>query len=96
VHLPVVFLPCGAHSWTGTSKAHLLGSTNLRLFNQRLLRERCRYEFYYEDLLSGQYMWKIQSLHEKYGSTIRINQEEVDIQDAAYFDEIYLSKNTPI
>ncbi|KAF2494452.1 oxoglutarate/iron-dependent oxygenase [Lophium mytilinum] len=47
------------------------------------------YEFYYDVTCGGQYVWKIRNMHEKYGSIIRINPEEVHIQDADYYDEVY-------
>jgi cytochrome P450 len=48
-----------------------------------------RYEFYYDVTCGGQYIWKIRDLHQKYGPIIRINPEEVHIQDAHFYDEIY-------
>ncbi|KIW16416.1 hypothetical protein PV08_06468 [Exophiala spinifera] len=47
------------------------------------------YEFYYDVVLSGQYIWKIRSMHEQYGPILRINPEEVHIQDADYYDQVY-------
>ncbi|KAJ9607386.1 hypothetical protein H2200_008459 [Cladophialophora chaetospira] len=44
------------------------------------------YEFYYDVVLPGQYIWKIRDLHEQYGPLVRINPEEVHIQDADYYD----------
>ncbi|KAL6245379.1 hypothetical protein RBB50_007378 [Rhinocladiella similis] len=47
------------------------------------------YEFYYDVILSGQYIWKIRSMHEQYGPIVRINPEEVHIQDPKYYDQVY-------
>ncbi|KIW87158.1 uncharacterized protein Z519_12269 [Cladophialophora bantiana CBS 173.52] len=47
------------------------------------------YEFYYDVILSGQYIWKIRAMHEQYGPIVRINPEEVHIQDADYYDQVY-------
>lgn len=34
-------------------------------------------------------MWKIRELHKEYGPIIRINPEEVHIQDAEFYDTVY-------
>jgi hypothetical protein len=47
------------------------------------------YEFYYDGLSHGRYLWKIQELHEKYGSIVRVNPREVHINDASFYDQIY-------
>ncbi|KAF2802219.1 cytochrome P450 [Mytilinidion resinicola] len=47
------------------------------------------YEFYYDVTCGRQYVRKIRDTHEKYGPIVRINPEEVHIQDAEYYDEIY-------
>ncbi|KAJ9624370.1 hypothetical protein H2204_010823 [Knufia peltigerae] len=47
------------------------------------------YEFYYDVVLGGQYIWKVRSMHEKYGPIVRINPEEVHIQDPEYYDQVY-------
>ena len=40
-------------------------------------------------ILGGQYIWKIRDLHEQYGPILRINPEEVHIQDATFYDQVY-------
>ncbi|KIX09021.1 uncharacterized protein Z518_00099 [Rhinocladiella mackenziei CBS 650.93] len=47
------------------------------------------YEFYYDVVLGGQYIWKIRAMHEQYGPIVRINPEEVHIHDADYYDQVY-------
>ncbi|ETN45628.1 uncharacterized protein HMPREF1541_09460 [Cyphellophora europaea CBS 101466] len=47
------------------------------------------YEFYYDVVLGCQYIWKIRELHEQYGPIVRINPEEVHIQDADFYDQVY-------
>ncbi|TVY65505.1 Cytochrome P450 monooxygenase sdnE [Lachnellula suecica] len=47
------------------------------------------YEFYYDVILRGQFIWKIQEWHERYGPIIRINPNELHIDDPDYYDEIY-------
>jgi hypothetical protein len=52
-------------------------------------KTKYRYEFYYDVVLAGQCIWKIRELHQQYGPIIRINPEEVHIQDARFYDQIY-------
>ena len=47
------------------------------------------YQFYYDVVLGGQYVWKIRALHEKYGPVIRINPSELHVSDPAFADELY-------
>lgn len=47
------------------------------------------YEFFYDVINRGQYIWKIRQLHERYGPIVRISPHEVHINDADFYDEIY-------
>ncbi|KAJ6139929.1 hypothetical protein N7471_006415 [Penicillium samsonianum] len=47
------------------------------------------YEFYYDVIKSGMYIWEIERMHEKYGPIVRINPREIHIRDSAYYDEIH-------
>jgi cytochrome P450 len=47
------------------------------------------YEFYYDIILGGQYIWKIKSLHDRYGPIIRINPNELHVSDPAFWDTMY-------
>lgn len=47
------------------------------------------YEFYYDAVLEGQWVWKIKQMHEKYGPIVRINPHELHIRDADFYNEIY-------
>jgi cytochrome P450 len=61
------------------------------------------YEFYYDVGLRGQFIWKIQEMHQRYGwyflprgprlifsgPIVRINPDELHIDDPEYYDEIY-------
>ncbi|KOS41655.1 hypothetical protein ACN38_g7501 [Penicillium nordicum] len=47
------------------------------------------YEFYYDVVKSGMYIWEIERMHEKYGPIVRINPREVHIKDPSYYDEIH-------
>ena len=46
-------------------------------------------EFYYDVVLRGQYVFRVQELHKQYGPIIRISPEEVHILDPDFYDEIY-------
>lgn len=50
-----------------------------------------RYEFYYDVILRGQYLFHLRTLHTRYGPIIRINPFEVHISDPYYYDTIYAS-----
>ncbi|RKL19410.1 hypothetical protein BFJ68_g3684 [Fusarium oxysporum] len=49
------------------------------------------YEFYYDVVKRGKFLWKIQELHRQYGPIVRINPYEVHINDDSFYDEIYAS-----
>ncbi|CAG8984003.1 hypothetical protein HYALB_00009012 [Hymenoscyphus albidus] len=54
------------------------------------------YEAYY-DLVSnggGQWTFQIQRLHEKYGPIIRINPDEIHIDDVEYYDFVYCNSTS--
>ncbi|KAE8369043.1 cytochrome P450 [Aspergillus caelatus] len=50
------------------------------------------YEFYYDVVKGGKYLWEIQRMHDQYGPIVRINPRELHIKDPYYFDPIYTSK----
>ncbi|KAI5464211.1 cytochrome P450 [Mariannaea sp. PMI_226] len=47
------------------------------------------YEIYYDVVLGGQYTFKINDMHEKYGPIVRINPWEVHVGDPDFFSELY-------
>lgn len=47
------------------------------------------YEFYYDIINGGQFIWKIQELHDKYGPIVRINPYELHVRDSDFYDELY-------
>ncbi|EED23911.1 cytochrome P450, putative [Talaromyces stipitatus ATCC 10500] len=47
------------------------------------------YEFYWDCVQQGHYLFKIGQMHQKYGPIVRINPWEVHIQDPSYWDTIY-------
>ncbi|KAJ5939782.1 Benzoate 4-monooxygenase cytochrome P450 [Penicillium verhagenii] len=49
------------------------------------------YEFYYDVVKGGMYIWEIERMHEKYGPIVRISPRELHIKDSYYYDEIHAS-----
>ncbi|CEL07565.1 Putative Cytochrome P450 [Aspergillus calidoustus] len=47
------------------------------------------YEFYYDAIQPGQYIFKIQELHKQYGPIIRVTPDEIHINDVGFLDIIY-------
>jgi cytochrome P450 len=48
-----------------------------------------RYEFYYDILQQGQYIWKIREMHERYGPIVRINPHELHVLDSDFYHNLY-------
>ncbi|KAH9844662.1 Cytochrome-P450 monooxygenase [Teratosphaeria destructans] len=57
----------------------------------RLAAATYLYEFFYDGMQKGRFLWKIQELHAKYGPIVRINPGEVHINDIHFYDRIYAS-----
>ncbi|QSZ35699.1 hypothetical protein DSL72_006821 [Monilinia vaccinii-corymbosi] len=53
------------------------------------------YEFYFDVVQPGQYVFKIQELHKQYGPIIRITPDELHIQDVGFLDTVYASSASP-
>ena len=49
------------------------------------------YEFYYDVILDGQYLFHLGDLHARYGPIIRINPYELHIADSQFYDKLYAS-----
>ncbi|CAH0042558.1 unnamed protein product, partial [Clonostachys rhizophaga] len=47
------------------------------------------YEIFYDIFHKGQFTFEIQRMHQKYGPIVRINPEELHIDDPDYYDVIY-------
>ncbi|KAJ5958353.1 uncharacterized protein N7479_005503 [Penicillium vulpinum] len=47
------------------------------------------YEFYFNVIKGGMFIWEMERLHEIYGPIIRITPLEVHIKDSSYYEEIY-------
>ncbi|KND87123.1 Trichodiene oxygenase [Tolypocladium ophioglossoides CBS 100239] len=49
------------------------------------------YGFYYDAICGGQYVWKVEQMHQKYGPVVRINPDEIHISDPDYYAVVYTS-----
>ncbi|KAJ5718130.1 hypothetical protein N7488_003776 [Penicillium malachiteum] len=47
------------------------------------------YEFYFNVIKGGKYIWEVERLHKIYGPIVRISPREVHINDVKYYEEIY-------
>ncbi|KAL9619844.1 MAG: hypothetical protein Q9160_005584 [Pyrenula sp. 1 TL-2023] len=47
------------------------------------------YDFWYDVIKGGTYLWEIRKMHETYGPIVRINPNEVHINDPEYYHNIY-------
>ncbi|KAF9886007.1 hypothetical protein FE257_012188 [Aspergillus nanangensis] len=52
------------------------------------------YEFYYNVLKDGLFVWEIEKMHREYGPIVRINPHELHINDHSFYDEIYTSSSS--
>lgn len=55
----------------------------------RTILIEARYEFYYDCIQRGQFIYKIRDLHEQYGPIIRINPHELHVADPAFYHTLY-------
>ncbi|TEY73231.1 hypothetical protein BOTCAL_0081g00220 [Botryotinia calthae] len=51
------------------------------------------YEWYCDFYLSGQYTFHLKRLHKQYGPVIRINPNEIHIDDPDFFEEVFNQSN---
>ncbi|EXJ89684.1 hypothetical protein A1O3_02751 [Capronia epimyces CBS 606.96] len=54
------------------------------------------YEFYYDVVKDGTYLWEIEKMHRKYGPIVRINSRSLHIHDPEYFSTIYAGGGRPV
>ncbi|CAI7646069.1 unnamed protein product [Penicillium glandicola] len=52
------------------------------------------YEFYHDVVKRGNYVYKIEEMHQKYGPIIRINPHEIVINDPEFYNDVYVTGNT--
>ncbi|GKZ49379.1 hypothetical protein AbraIFM66951_001785 [Aspergillus brasiliensis] len=92
-NLPRTILTCMAF-YTITLAIYRLHLHPLRSFpGPRLAALTFWYEFYYDVILGGQYVFQIRRLHERYGPIIRINPHEVHIYTPEFYDELFAGGN---
>ncbi|KAL5384587.1 hypothetical protein PMIN06_012506 [Paraphaeosphaeria minitans] len=80
-----------------TFVVYLIGLTVYRLHfspiakfpGPRLAALTLWYEFYHDVVRGGQYVFKIQELHEQYGPIVRINPHELHVKDLDFYDVLY-------
>ncbi|KAM0262153.1 hypothetical protein ACHAQJ_001896 [Trichoderma viride] len=51
------------------------------------------YEFYYNVIRPGQFLFEIEKMHQQYGPIVRINPREIHVSDPTFYDEIYASSS---
>ncbi|KAL6887557.1 cytochrome P450 [Trichoderma longibrachiatum] len=51
------------------------------------------YEFYYNIIRPGKFLFEMERMHKQYGPIVRINPREVHISDPDFYDEIYASSS---
>ncbi|KAL8858235.1 MAG: hypothetical protein Q9178_005247 [Gyalolechia marmorata] len=49
------------------------------------------YEFYYDVIKGGEYIWEIEKMHKQYGPIIRINPYELHVSDPQFLKQLYSS-----
>ncbi|KAI9748899.1 MAG: hypothetical protein M1835_001689, partial [Candelina submexicana] len=47
------------------------------------------YEFYYQVVKGGKYVWEVEKMHQEFGPIIRINPHEIHVSDPDFYDELY-------
>ncbi|KAL4914352.1 putative cytochrome P450 [Aspergillus aurantiobrunneus] len=52
------------------------------------------YEFYHDVIRGGMYIHEVKKMHQKYGPIVRINPHEIVINDADFYNTVYVASNT--
>ncbi|KAL8708064.1 MAG: hypothetical protein Q9220_006996 [cf. Caloplaca sp. 1 TL-2023] len=47
------------------------------------------YEFYYDVIKGGRYIWEIEQMHREYGPIVRINPYELHVSDPSFIKQLY-------
>ncbi|TAQ87257.1 hypothetical protein B7494_g4404 [Chlorociboria aeruginascens] len=88
--LVLVWLAVGTISYTICGAVYRLFLSPISHFpGPKLAALTMWYEFYYDIILKGQYVWKIRDLHKEYGPIVRINPYEIHINDLEFFDTLF-------
>ncbi|EXU96501.1 cytochrome P450 [Metarhizium robertsii] len=79
-------------SWLGLKSAYRLSFHRLAGFpGPKLTACTQLYEFFYNVVRPGKFLFKIEEMHQQYGPLVRINPREVHVRDPSFYDEIYAS-----
>ncbi|KAL4884660.1 putative cytochrome P450 [Aspergillus karnatakaensis] len=81
IALDLLTLPYISSSGIGVSRPWLAAATGW-------------YEFYYDIIKGGKHVYKIEELHKKYGPILRINPHEIVINDADFYNRVYVTSST--
>ncbi|OQE21558.1 hypothetical protein PENFLA_c014G03393 [Penicillium flavigenum] len=77
-------------AYKGTQIIYRLYFSPLAKFpGPRLAAATSLYEFYFDVIRDGQFMFELNRLHDKYGPILRINPHELHIKDPSYYDTLY-------
>ncbi|GAO14689.1 uncharacterized protein UV8b_04626 [Ustilaginoidea virens] len=55
----------------------------------RLAAATSLYEFWFDVIRDGLYIWEVEKMHDKYGPIVRVNPRELHIRDSSYYNMIY-------
>ncbi|CAG8887140.1 unnamed protein product [Penicillium nalgiovense] len=81
---------CILIAYKGTQVIYRLYFSPLAKFpGPRLAAATSLYEFYFDIIRGGQFMFELNRLHDKYGPILRINPHELHIKDPSYYDTVY-------
>ncbi|KAL8674586.1 MAG: hypothetical protein Q9168_001029 [Polycauliona sp. 1 TL-2023] len=85
----------------GALAAHVIATTFYRLFfsplakfpGPKLTASTYWVEFYYDLIKGGRFQREIARMHEKYGPIVRVNPDELHIQDTEFYEQLYRREN---
>ncbi|RHZ43927.1 cytochrome P450 [Aspergillus thermomutatus] len=89
-HLGVLFALIAVFSFLVVRSIYRLYFHPLSAFpGPRLAAISHLYEFYYDVIKGGQFLFQIEQMHQRYGPIVRINPRELHIKDPSYYNAIY-------